>query len=254
MPRLDAIGPTASGRTAELRRINAALVAANEELETFSSSVSHELRTPLRAINGFSRILLEDYGDTLADEPKRLVTAVHDSAAKMNRLIDELLAFSGAGRVEMNRTLVDMEALVREALAGPLAPALAGRTITVAVGRLPPAYGDRAMLERVWTNLLDNAIKFTGPNTEARIAIDATVIAGETVYFVRDNGIGFDMRCSEKLFGIFQRLHGRDIPGTGVGLALVKRLIGRLGGRVWGEGAVGEGATFSFTLSNGGGE
>jgi light-regulated signal transduction histidine kinase (bacteriophytochrome) len=143
---------------------------------------------------------------------------------------------------------VDMEALVRDALADELAPAIAGRVLAIDVGSLPGTHGDAAMLQRVWTNLLDNAIKFTAPKPEARIEIGATVSGDETVYCVRDNGIGFDMHYVDKLFGVFQRLHGTEIPGTGIGLAIVKRIVTRHGGRVWAEGRVGEGASFYFSL------
>ena len=243
----------------EVRRLNAELEqrvvertaqleAANKELEAFSYSVSHDLRTPLRAIDGFSRILLEDYADKLDDEGKRVLNVVRNSTVKMANLIDDILAFSRIGRVDMNPAPVDMEALVRATVAAPLAPALAGRKVAIDIGKLPPAEGDRAMFERVWTNLLDNAIKFTGPKPEARIEIAAKAGDGETVYRVRDNGVGFDMQYVDKLFGVFQRLHGAEFPGTGIGLAIVKRIVARHGGRVWAEGKPGEGATFYFAL------
>lgn len=234
----------------ETERLNQALFATNTELEAFSYSVSHDLRTPLRAIDGFSRILLEDYGDKLDDEGKRVINVVRDSTVKMARLIDDILAFSRAGRAEMNAATVDMEALVRSLLADPLALNLVGRTPAIDLGKLPPAEGDRAMFERVWINLLDNAIKFTAPKSDARIEIGATISNGETVYHVRDNGVGFDMQYAGKLFGVFQRLHGTEIPGTGIGLAIVKRLVTRHGGRVWAEGKVGGGASFYFALPN----
>lgn len=194
-------------------------------------------------------MLLQDYAaDNLDDEGKRLLQVVRDSTAKLGRLIDDILAFSRAGRTRMSSDLIEMEALVREILADSLAPALAGRDLVIEVGTLPPAQGDRAMLERVWTNLLDNALKFSAPKSAARIEVGATSGNDETIYYVRDHGIGFDMQYADKLLGVFQRLYGAEVPGTGIGLAIIKRLVGCHGGRVWAEGKVGEGATFFFTL------
>jgi light-regulated signal transduction histidine kinase (bacteriophytochrome) len=235
-------------RTAALSATNAKLEAANKELEAFSYSVSHDLRTPLRAIDGFSRILLESYADKLDAEGLRLLNVVRDSTLKMSRLIDDILAFSRIGRVEMQAAPVDMEPLVRGLLATELAPAIIGRTVAVDIGKLPPAHGDRAMLERVWRNLLDNAVKFSAGKADARITVGANPGNGETVYFVSDNGVGFDMQYAGKLFGVFQRLHGAEFPGTGIGLAIVKRIVVRHGGRVWADGKIGEGATVSFAL------
>lgn len=224
------------------------LEAANRELEAFSYSVSHDLRAPLRAIDGFVSILHEDYSGKLDAEGQRLLNVVRSSAVKMGRLIDDILAFSRAGRTEMNPSEVDMAGLVRTVISDPLALATAGRNIAIDVAELPPARGDRAMLERVWVNLIDNAIKYSAPKPDARIEIGAKAAERETIYFVRDNGVGFDMQYVDKLFGVFQRLHGNEIPGTGIGLAIVKRLVSRHGGRVWAEGKPGEGATFYFTM------
>jgi len=235
-------------RTAELATANTRIKAANKELERFAHSVSHDLRAPLRVIDGFSRVLLEDYADKLDSEGRRLLYAVRNNTAKLSNLIDDILAFSRIGYTEIQPTLLDMEALVRDALDIPLAAAIAGRTLTIDIGRLPPARGDRAMLGRVWASLLDNAIKFTSPRAGARIEVGATAGDGETAYWVRDNGVGFDMRCVGKLFGVFQRLHGSEFTGTGSGLALVKRIVQRHGGRVWAEGKVGDGAMVSFIL------
>jgi PAS domain S-box-containing protein len=231
-----------------LERRQVELEAANQELETFAYSVSHDLRAPLRSIDGYSNILLEDYGDKLDAEGQRLLNVVRNSAVKMGRLIDDILAFSRAGRTAMNLLEVDMTEMVRAVIADPLAPAIAGRNITIDIAELPPVRGDRAMLERVWVNLIDNAIKYSAPKPDARVEIGAKVADGETIYFVRDNGVGFDMQYVDKLFGVFQRLHGAEIPGTGIGLAIVKRLVSRHGGRVWAEGKPGEGATFYFTM------
>jgi two-component system sensor kinase len=223
------------------------LAAAVGELEGFAYSVSHDLRAPLRAIDGFSRILLEDYADKLDPEGQRVLNVVRDSTLKMGQLIDDILAFSRTARVIITPEPVDMAALVRRTLA-ELAPGVAGRERVVDVGVLPDTHGDRAMLQRVWMNLLDNAIKFTASKPDARIEIGASAGDGETIYYVRDAGAGFDMQYADKLFGVFQRLHGAEFPGTGIGLAIVKRIVTRHGGRVWAEGKVGDGATFFFTL------
>jgi light-regulated signal transduction histidine kinase (bacteriophytochrome) len=210
--------------------------------------VSHDLRTPLRAIDGFSRILLEDYADKLDAEARRILNVVRAGTLKMGRMIDDILAFSRAGRLELKTVPVDMAALVRETLADPLAVSIAKRKLALDIRTLPPAPGDRAMLGHVWLNLLDNAIKFTVGTPDARIEIGAASGYDETVYYVRDNGAGFDMRYLHKLFGVFQRLHDAEFPGTGIGLAIVKRIVERHGGRVWAEGKPGAGATFYFAL------
>lgn len=226
----------------------AQLEVANSDLEGFSYSVSHDLRTPLRAIDGFSRILLEDYAGKLDAEGQRMLNVVRDSTVKMSRLIDDILAFSRISSAEMKARPVDMAALVRGALGDDLAPALAGRGLAVDIGSLPGTRGDTAMLRQVWVNLIDNAIKFTAPKPQARIEIGGDATAAETVFYVRDSGVGFGMQYAGKLFGVFQRLHGVEFPGTGIGLAIVKRIIARHGGRVWAEGKPGAGATFYFAL------
>ena len=173
---------------------------------------------------------------------------MRDSTLKMSRLIDDILSFSRAGRLEMKPELVDMAALVRQTLTDELAVSVSDRALPIGIGVLPDAHGDRAMLRRVWMNLLDNAIKFTAGKPDARIEIGVRDGDGEAIYYVRDNGAGFDMRYADKLFGVFQRLHGAEFPGTGIGLAIVKRIVERHGGRVWAEGKVGNGATVYFTL------
>jgi light-regulated signal transduction histidine kinase (bacteriophytochrome) len=223
------------------------LELANKDLESFSYSVSHDLRAPLRAVDGFSRILLEDYAGKLDAEGQRVLNVIREGTAKMSRMIDDILQFSRAGRTEITPTPVDMSALVQTAI-GDLKAASAGRTINFEIGALPIAYGDSGTLQRVWTNLLDNAVKYTGPKSDARIEIGATPGAAETVYFVRDNGVGFDMQYADKLFGVFQRLHGGEFAGTGIGLAIIKRIINRHGGRVWAQGVPNVGATFYFSL------
>jgi PAS domain S-box-containing protein len=228
-------------RTAELE-------AANKELEAFSYSVSHDLRTPLRAIDGFSLMLLEDYESKLDDEGKRLLNVVRNNTKRMSQLIDDILHFSRAGRTEMNLSEVDMEALVRDVLDG-LQPLIAERKLHIDLGGLPKAACDRAMMHQVIENLLSNAIKFTRKNDEARIDIGGRIEDGKAIYYVKDNGVGFDMRYVEKLFGVFQRLHGvEEFEGTGIGLAIVKRIVTRHGGTVWAEGETGKGAAIYFSI------
>ncbi len=237
-----------AARTANFAAVTGQLTATIEELEAFAYLISHDLRAPLRAIDGFSRILLDEYADKLDGKGRRLLNVVRDSTVTMGRLIDDILRLSRAGGLEMKSGPIDMVELVSDVLATELASATTGRELTFNIGTLPESHGDAALLRHVWLNLLDNAIKFTAPKPHARIEIGATDGDGETVYFVRDTGVGFDMRYADKLFGTFQRLHGGEFAGTGVGLAIVKRIVTRHGGRVWAEGKVGEGATFFFAL------
>ncbi|MHB1955455.1 MAG: sensor histidine kinase [Sulfobacillus sp.] len=223
------------------------LEAANKEMESFSYSVSHDLRSPLRAIDGFSKILEEDYGGRIDDEGKRLLKVIRVNSQKMGNLIDDLLTFSKLGRKSMEKTIVDMEELARSASAevfsGPSDMA------KLEIAPIPPSFGDRTLLRQVWINLLSNALKFSGKNDTAQVRVEGFRGDGETVYSVQDNGAGFDMRFYNKLFGVFQRLHAQEeFSGTGVGLAIVQRVVNRHGGRVWAEGEVGKGATFFFSL------
>jgi PAS domain S-box-containing protein len=243
----------------EVRRLNAELEqrvsqrtaqleAANKELEAFSYSVSHDLRSPLRAIDGFSHILLKNYTDKLDDEGKRQLNIVRDNAVRMARLIDDLLNFSRTGRAEVNFSDIDMEKLARDVVE-EIQPEGIGGKLLLEIEHIPPAKGDKALLHQVFVNLLSNAIKFSHGKEAPRVRVGATVEGGETVYFVEDNGAGFDMQYADKLFGVFQRLHGvTEFEGTGIGLAIVKRIVARHGGRVWAEGKVNEGATFYFSL------
>jgi light-regulated signal transduction histidine kinase (bacteriophytochrome) len=227
-------------RTAELER-------ANRELESFSYSVSHDLRAPVRAIEGFARILEEEAGDRLEPAARKYLATIRDNGRRMGVLIESLLEFSRLGRRALNLSDTDMAALAKdvfEELSGGMA-----KVPELVLGPMPRARCDRALMRQVWTNLLSSAIKFSGKTEAPRLATGGTSGAGENVYYVKDNGAGFDMRYYEKMFGVFQRLHGEhEFSGTGVGLALVQRIVERHGGRVWAEGKVGEGATFYFSL------
>jgi PAS domain S-box-containing protein len=234
-------------RTADLAKTNEELQAVNQELETFSYSVSHDLRTPLRAIDGFSSMLLKDYSRKLNPEGRRMLNVVHDNTVRMGRLIDDILAFSRSGRGEMSLAMIDMDRSVRTVIE-EMAPVLAGRKLRFDIKPLAAAQGDGAMIRRVWTNLIDNAVKFTANKSEAVIEIGSTEGEKDIIYYVSDGGVGFDMQYVDKLFGVFQRLHSSEFDGTGIGLAIIKRIIARHGGRVWAEGKVNEGATVYFTL------
>lgn len=221
-----------------------ALRQANRELEAFAYSVSHDLRAPLRAIDGFSTMLIEDHAARLDAEGQRLVKQLRQSTARMAQLIEDILDFSRMARREMAEVPVDMTALARDVVA-ELRAATTGRLLHFEIAPLPPAHGDRGMLRQVFVNLLSNAVKFTRPRAEAVIEVGAE----DGVYFVRDNGVGFDMACAGKLFAVFERLHAQtEFEGTGIGLAIVRRIVTRHGGRVWAEGKVGEGAVFRFSL------
>jgi signal transduction histidine kinase len=232
------------------------LEAANHELEAFSYSVSHDLRAPLRAISGFTAILLEDYSSALPEEGLGYLDRVKQNGDHMGHLIDDLLDFSRLGRQALRVQRVRTRAVVDRALA-QLAPVIAGHQVELVVGDLPDCDSDPDLLEQVFVNLLSNAFKYSGKREGARVEVGARAddSSAGPVYFVKDNGAGFDMRYVEKLFGVFQRLHRReDYEGTGVGLAIVQRIVARHGGRVWAEAKVNQGATFYFTLSKGGAE
>jgi two-component system sensor histidine kinase/response regulator len=221
-----------------------------KELEAFSYSVSHDLRAPLRAINGFASILLHDHSTQLAPEGLRFLELVRDSARQMGLLIDDLLNFSRLSSQSVLRDQVFPAVLVREVL-DDLAFVREERSVEVVVGDLLPCRGDAVLLKQLYVNLLSNALKFTRQRAVAHIEIGCSQTDGQVVYFVKDDGAGFDMRYADKLFGVFQRLHrAEDFEGTGVGLAIVQRIVQRHGGRVWAAGAVDRGATFSFTLAN----
>jgi PAS domain S-box-containing protein len=231
-----------------VRERTASLEESNREMEMFTYSVSHDLRTPLRAVAGYSSILLEDYAGRLGDEVKKILMTIKDRIERMGRLIDDLLAFSRLGRQELRKTEIDMKLLVKSVF-DELMSGEEGRGVDLELLPLPPVSGDPSLMREVMVNLLSNAIKFTATRKNARIKVWAEEDERNTEYYVRDNGVGYDMSYSNKLFGVFERLHGtEEFSGTGVGLAIVKRIITRHGGQVRAEGWVNEGATFSFSI------
>jgi PAS domain S-box-containing protein len=239
-------------RELEIRKLNedlekrtTELQATNKELEAFAYSISHDLRAPLRHTVGYTELLQKNASSILDEKNRRYMTMILESAKRMGNLIDDLLAFSRIGRAETRKTIVSLESLVKEAL-HEVRPETEGRNIAWTVGALPDLYGDRSMLRLAFVNLISNAVKFTRTRSQAEIEIGCTDGKDdETVVFVRDNGVGFDMKYVNKLFGVFQRLHQTEaFEGTGIGLATVQRIVHRHGGRVWAEGLVGGGATF----------
>ena len=226
----------------------AELLEANRELEAFSYSVSHDLRAPLRAIDGFSQAVIEDYGDLLPAAGRDQLKTIRRGAQKMGCLIDDLLAFAQLSRTPLLKQPVNTGDIVRGALA-ELEAQRAGRIVDLRVDALPGCSGDPALLKQVWLNLLSNALKYTRKREQASLEIGCLKTNGTDTFFVRDNGTGFDLRYADKLFGVFQRFHrAEDYEGTGVGLAIVQRIVQRHGGRVWAEAIVDRGATFYFTL------
>jgi PAS domain S-box-containing protein len=234
-----------------VRERTAQLEAANKELEAFSYSVSHDLRAPLRAIDGFSRIVLEEYGPQLSEDVQRYLQDIRANTSRMGRLVDDLLAFARLGRQPVKKQTVTSAELVRRCLED-LRPEQDGRRVEFRLGDLPACQADPTLLKQVWINLLSNALKYTARRDPAVIEIGCHEVpdgSGGPAYYVKDNGVGFDMRYAHKLFGVFQRLHrSEDYEGTGVGLAIVQRIIHRHGGTVWAEAQPDQGATFSFTL------
>jgi signal transduction histidine kinase len=228
----------------------AQLQTANNELEAFSYSVSHDLRAPLRAVDGFSQALLEDFGSQLPEEGRRHLQTIRGGAQKMGALIDDLLTFSRLSRLPLKKRKVNTVRLVGDALR-ELGFSQNGRKVDMRIDNVPPSLADAVLLKQVWLNLLSNALKYTRQQESAVVEVGCTRDTGndEHVFFVRDNGTGFDMRYAHKLFGVFQRLHrAEEFEGTGVGLAIVQRIVHRHGGRVWADAAVDQGATFYFTL------
>jgi signal transduction histidine kinase len=239
-----------------IKILNAALIqraaeleAVNRELESFSYSVSHDLRAPLRSMDGFSQAVLEDYGGKLDAQGTEYLRNIRSAAQQMSSLIEDLLDLSRITRKEMYLELVDLSGLASE-VAAELKKTQPERRVDFTIAPGLTGTGDRALLKLVFDNLMGNAFKFSGKKPQAKIEFGSTRMKGETVYFVRDNGTGFDMAYADKLFKPFQRLHSvKEFPGTGIGLASVQRIINRLGGRVWAEGEAGKGATFYFSLA-----
>ncbi len=233
----------------------AELAAAYRDLESFSYSVSHDLRSPLRAVNGFMDLFMEDFGDTVSGEARARLEQVRAGGARMDRLIDDLLKFCRFSRAPVARLRVDLDSIVRRVVAD-LQAREPERAVQVEIGELPAVAGDASLLEQVLVNLLSNAFKFTRPQPQPRVSVGSSSApdpanpkAMERVYFVRDNGAGFDMKYAGKLFGVFQRMHSQDqFEGTGVGLSIAQRVVQRHGGRIWAESAPGSGAAFSFVL------
>jgi PAS domain S-box-containing protein len=235
---------------AELGKRTAELEGSNKELEAFAYSISHDLRAPLRHMAGFTQLLQKNTASLLNEKNQRYVTMILESAQRMGNLIDDLLAFSRIGRAETHKTMVNLDQLVEEALT-EVRPDTGGRDIVWRVGGLPTWYGDRSMLRLALVNLISNAVKFSRTRSPAEIEIGCMdQEQDQVVVFVRDNGVGFDMKYVSKLFGVFQRLHPREaFEGTGIGLATVQRIVHRHGGKAWAEGLVDQGATFYFSLS-----
>jgi PAS domain S-box-containing protein len=232
----------------ELDISNKKLETANKELEAFSYSVSHDLRAPLRAIAGFSQIVLEDYQDKLDKEGEEYLNIIHDNTNLMGNLIDDLLRFSRLGRQKTVSSQIKLKAMIKEVFTEQqkLFP---GRKIEFNLQKIPNIHGDRAMIRQVITNLISNALKYTEPRKKTQIEFGCQQKKNEMICYIKDNGVGFDMKYKDKLFKVFQRLHSADeFEGTGVGLALIKLIINKHGGTVWAEGKVNKGATFYFSL------
>lgn len=230
-----------------LRENLAQLESANKELESFSYSVSHDLRAPLRSMDGYTKILQEEYGDRLDGEGKRYLSHILNNTRKMGNLIDDLLKFSRMGRKDIQKSEVAVERLVKSMLSEMISAN--GVAAEVKLGELPPVHADYSLLTQVWTNLLSNALKYSSKSERPVVEVGSERQNGEVIYYVRDNGVGFDMRYADKLFGVFQRMHKpEDFEGTGVGLAIVQRIVVKHGGRVWATAEVNKGATFYFAL------
>jgi hypothetical protein len=235
-------------RTAQLEERNGQLAVANRDLEMFIASASHDLRSPLVVIGGFARNLEKTLAGRIEPAAVEMLQTVVRAAARMERLLDDLLVFFRSSKAVLNRTAFDIEAVVRDAFEG-LRPLVGERRVLLEVGALPEAFGDPAMVRQVLVNLLSNAIKYTEPRDPARIDVSGWEEAGVTGYCVQDNGIGFDMGQRDRLFELFQRLHdSREFAGSGIGIAMVKRVVEKHGGKVWADSVEHRGARFCFTL------
>jgi hypothetical protein len=238
-----------SERTSELERANLELAAVNRELESFSYSVSHDLRAPLRTVQGFCQMYMEDFATSISPEGRVLLDHVATGAQRMGQLIEDLLALSHIGRRPLMRGTFSLEELARRVMAECLG-GQPRRRVDVRIGALGHCEGDASLIEQVWVNLLSNALKFTRGRDPGVIEVDCREEDEGTVYFVRDNGVGFKMEYADRLFGVFQRLHSEaEFEGTGVGLSIVQRIIQRHGGRIWVQSMPGTGTTFHFTLA-----
>jgi signal transduction histidine kinase len=225
------------------------LETANKEMEAFSYSVSHDMRAPLRTINGYSKIMEKKYGHLLDEDGKDVLQTITDEATRMGKLIDDLLAFSRLGRQQVQKTKVDMNELTTQSLKEALRSEEKSERASISIDNLPQALADPNLIHQVMINLLSNAIKYSSRMEEPLIHVGSYREDGKNVYFIKDNGAGFDMQYYNKLFGVFQRLHNQEeFKGTGIGLAIVQKIITRHGGRVWAESAVGKGTTFFFSL------
>jgi two-component system sensor histidine kinase/response regulator len=230
------------------RRRSEELAAAYHDLESFSYSVSHDLRAPLRSIDGFSQILEDDFAERLGDEGRRIIRIIRGGSQKMDQLIVALLEFSRAGRTALHREPIDMAGLA-EAAASEARALYTGPEPLIEIGELPAVEGDATVMRQVWSNLIGNALKYSAKRSQPRVEIGGRVENEEVIYRVKDNGAGFDMRYADKLFGVFQRLHSaEDFSGTGVGLAIVQRIITRHGGRIWAQSSPDQGACFEFSI------
>ncbi|HEY8936759.1 MAG TPA: response regulator [Cyclobacteriaceae bacterium] len=223
------------------------LESINKELESFSYSISHDLRAPLRAISGYAKMVEEDFGETLGIDGNRLLKIIQNNVIKMNKLIDGLLQFSRSGKKEVSKSEIDMEGIVQHVI-HDIRDSIKDH-VKISVNKLSPAFADNMLITQVWVNLISNAVKYSSTKEHPQIEIGSTKNDHSITFFVKDNGAGFSMDYADKLFGVFQRLHSaEEFEGTGVGLAIVQRIITRHGGRVWAEAQVDNGATFYFSL------
>jgi light-regulated signal transduction histidine kinase (bacteriophytochrome) len=241
------LGDEIKNHLEEINFANDSLTSLNRELEGFSYSVSHDLRAPLRAINGYAKIIFEDYHDKLDEDGVNALNTILNNSKKMGELIDALLEFSRLGRKEVNKSELNMNEIADSVIAELKSENL--NKVTIIREEMPPAHGDSTLIRSVWTNLISNALKYSNRADKSLIEIGAYAENGDMVYFVKDNGAGFDMAYYDKLFGVFQRLHSQEeFAGTGIGLAMVQKILMRHHGKIWAQSKVNEGSTFYFTL------